>query len=380
MSSKKIRVAHLINFLSPAGKEMGIVKLLNGMDGSVFEPILIVFDRVFDTLNLNRQKTKLITLNKKEGNDPGLILKLSKVFRKEKIDILHSHSWGTLVEGILAAKLAGVPVILHGEHGTFHKDFKRRLIQRLLFNLSDQVLSVSELLANQLSESIGIKRDKIITILNGVDVTKFKPDAEKRTKYRQELKADRETILIGTVGRPMKVKNHQLMIRALAELKKKHFKARFLIIGDTPKYSLIDELRQLTRDLNLNNDVQFLGYRKDIPGYLNAFDIFVLPSLSEGCSNVIQEAMATGLPVVASKVGGTPELIEHQRDGLLFTSNSVGELTEALQFLIENPQKARELGRNALQKAREKFSLPVMIKNYENLYLHWMKKNGNFNA
>lgn len=374
MSSKKIKVAHLVNYLSPAGKEVGIVKLLNGLNENLFEPFLIVFDRVFDFLNLNTSKTEVIELNKKEGNDPLLIFKLAKILRQKQIDILHSHSWGTLVEGVLGAKLARVPVIIHGEHGTFHKDRKRILVQRILFNLTDQLLSVSELLADDISRTIGVKREKIVAVLNGVDVSKFKPDSEKRAKYRAQLLANDQTVLLGTVGRPMKVKNHQLMIRALAELKKINIKAKLVIIGDTPKYSLIDDLKALTHSLNLNNDVQFLSYQQDIPGYLNAFDIFVLSSLSEGCSNVIQEAMATGLPVVASNVGGNPELIEHGKDGLLFTSNSVEALTEALKYLIENPEQAKKLGQNALRKAITKFSLPVMIQNYENIYLKWIQQ------
>lgn len=376
MPFEKIRVAHVINYLSPAGKEVGIVKLLNGLDTKLFEPILIVINKVFDTLNLDTQKTQLIELNKREGNDPSIIFKLRHIFIKHKVHIVHTHAWGTLVEGVLAAKWAQVPVIIHGEHGTFHKDLKRKWVQRMLFNLSDQVLSVSDVLADNLSQTIGVKRDKILTILNGVDIQRFKPDAEKRTFYRKKILGENENIIIGTVGRPMKVKNHQLMVRALAELKKEKINAKFVIIGDTPKYSLRSELEQLAKKLNVGQDVMFLGYQTDIPGYMNAFDIFVLPSLSEGCSNVIQEAMATGLPVVASRVGGNPELIEHQNDGLLFTSNSVEELSEALKYLIQNPKKAKEFGQKALKKAREKFSLPVMIQNYQNLYLQWMRKRG----
>ncbi|MHB2155312.1 glycosyltransferase [Calditrichota bacterium GD2] len=371
MVSKKIKVAHLINYLSPAGKEVGIVKLLNGLNPDVFAPVLIVMGKVFDTMGLDVDKTKLLEIVKGEGNDFSLIFKLKDIFKEEGLDIVHTHSWGTLVEGITAAKLARVPIVIHGEHGSYHKDFKRKWVQKIMFNWADQVLSVSALLADDLSRTLGVKREKILPILNGVDTEKFKPQPEKREFYRKKLNGNADTIIIGTIGRPMKVKNHQLMIKALARLKKKNRSVKFIIIGDTPMYSLRDELEKLAQELDVLEDVLFMGYRDDIPGYLNAFDIFVLPSLSEGCSNVIQEAMATGLPIVASRVGGNPELIEHEREGLLFTSNSLEELVNAIQYLIENPQRAKQLGQNALKKARRQFALPVMIKSYEELYLKW---------
>ncbi|WP_456405975.1 glycosyltransferase [Caldithrix abyssi] len=371
MVSKKIKVAHLINYLSPAGKEVGIVKLLNGLNPDVFAPVLIVMGKVFDTMGLDVDKTKLLEIVKGEGNDFSLIFKLKEIFKEEGLDIVHTHSWGTLVEGITAARLARVPIVIHGEHGSYHKDFKRKWVQKIMFSWSDQVLSVSALLADDLSRTLGVKREKILPILNGVDTEKFKPQPEKREFYRKKLNVNADSIIIGTIGRPMKVKNHQLMIKALARLKKKNRSVKFIIIGDTPKYSLREELEKLARELRVLEDVLFLGYRDDIPGYLNAFDIFVLPSLSEGCSNVIQEAMATGLPIVASRVGGNPELIEHEREGLLFTSNSLEELVTAIQYLIENPQRAKQLGQNALKKARRQFALPVMIKSYEELYLKW---------
>ncbi|NOX87874.1 MAG: glycosyltransferase family 4 protein [Calditrichaeota bacterium] len=380
MTSKKLTIVHLVNFLSPAGKEVGIVKLVNALDESKFSSILIVLDRAFDTLKLDQNKTKLIELKKGEGNDFSLIKKLKKIFREERVDIVHTHSWGTLVEGILAAKIARVPVVLHGEHGTFHRDFKRRIVQRLFFSLTDQVLSVSALLADDISRQIGIKREKIYTILNGVDVKRFSPDAEKRDYYRRKLNVSDSDIIIGTVGRPMKVKNHRLMILALKRLKEKGYPVRFAIVGDTPKFSLRAELESLAKKLKVSDFVDFLGFQSDIPGFLNSFDIFVLPSLSEGCSNVIQEAMATGLPVVASNVGGNPELITHNFDGILFASDSVDELVHALIGLMENPQKAKKLAQNALKTAREKFALRKMVENYQNLYLTMFEKKAETNS
>lgn len=369
MQQRKIKIAHLINYLSPAGKEVGIIKILNSLDSSLFEGALIVLDEVFDPLNLDTEKSKLISLNKKRGNDIKIAVELARIFREGKYDIIHTHAWGTLVEGILAAKLAGIPITIHGEHGTFHRSGKRRLVQKIFFNWADYVLSVSNVLADDLSRTLGVKRAKITAILNGVDINKFRPDAGKRVKYREKHKVDADTVWIGTVGRPAEVKNQHLMIRALPLLRKEGIPARFTIVGDTPMYSLRPELEKLAADLDVQHCLEFTGKQSDIAGYLNAFDIFVLPSLSEGCSNVILEAMACGVPVVASRVGGTPELIEHMRSGMLFESNDVRDLANALLQLINNRELATKLSSNALKRIKAEFTLDKMVANYQNFYL-----------
>ncbi len=373
MNSDKIKIVHLVNYLAPAGKEVGIVKLLNALNDD-FEPVLVVLGKVYDALGLNLVKTRLIELGKGQGNDFSLVPKLKKIFKEVNPHIVHTHSWGTLVEGVLAAKWARVPIIIHGEHGTFHKDFKRKWVQKIFFPLSDQILSVSALLADQLSRDLGLRRARILPILNGVDVQKFAPDAAKRKQYRTQWGFGQNDVLIGTVGRPMKVKNHQLMIRALKHLRDQGYPVHFVIVGDTPLRSLKDELVALAQSLGVADRVHFLGFQSDVPGYLNMFDIFVLPSLSEGCSNVIQEAMATGLPVVASRVGGNPELIEDGVTGLLFESNNTEALTAALRRLLDDTQTAETLGKNALRRARERFSLEKMVENYSAVYYRLLKE------
>ena len=179
-----IKVAHLINHLSPAGKEMGIVKLLNRMDPQRFKGYLVVFDKVWDTLALDVEKSELIAINKKKGNDPILPFKVAKILRSRKIDILHTHAWGTLVEGILGAKLARTPVVIHGEHGTFHKTGKRKKVQNLFWRWADHRLSVSGILARNLEKTIELPENSFDTILNGVDTEKFRPDAGDREAVR----------------------------------------------------------------------------------------------------------------------------------------------------------------------------------------------------
>lgn len=369
-TNNRIRIAHLINYLSPAGKEVGVIKLLNAMDESCFQGYLIVINEVLDYLSLDSGKVRVISLNKKEGNDPRIPFRLAKILRDEKIDIVHTHAWGTLVEGILAGKMAGSPLIIHGEHGTFHADFKRRMVQRMFFNLADHVLSVSAVLADNLSQKIGFDRKKITPILNGVDATKFKKDAAKRRHYRTIHHIDDRTVVIGTVGRRMKVKNHQLIIQAANLLRQNNYDFKMAIVGETPSYSIGDELERMVAHLQLEKYVEFFGKQDDIAGYLNMFDIFVLPSLSEGCSNVIQEAMATELPALVSDVGGNLELVEDEKSGLLFRSNDVQDFTAALERLMNDRRLCEQLGQNARARMDRDFSLEAMIGNYTDFYLN----------
>ncbi|HHM02055.1 MAG TPA: glycosyltransferase [Caldithrix abyssi] len=372
-----IKVAHLINHLSPAGKEMGIVKLLNRMDPQRFKGYLVVFDKVWDTLALDVEKSELIAINKKKGNDPILPFKVAKILRSRKIDILHTHAWGTLVEGILGAKLARTPVVIHGEHGTFHKTGKRKKVQNLFWRWADHRLSVSGILARNLEKTIELPENSFDTILNGVDTEKFRPDAADREAVRAELGIAADTVLIGTVGRTIKVKNHPLMIEAAHFLKDKGLPFKMVIVGDSPFYSIREEMEEKIKKYRLSDSIEFLGNRSDVSRVMNAFDIFVLPSLSEGCSNVIQEAMATGLPVIATNVGGNPELVTDNKTGFLFTSEDAADFADKMERLLLNPELRREFGRASRQDALKRFSLDVMVRAYEDYYIKALTgKNG----
>ncbi len=372
-----IKVAHLINHLSPAGKEMGIVKLLNRMDPQRFKGYLVVFDKVWDTLALDVEKSELIAINKKKGNDPILPFKVAKILRSRKIDILHTHAWGTLVEGILGAKLARTPVVIHGEHGTFHKTGKRKKVQNLFWRWADHRLSVSGILARNLEKTIELPENSFDTILNGVDTEKFRPDAGDREAVRAELGISADTVLIGTVGRTIKVKNHPLMIEAAHFLKDKGLPFKMVIVGDSPFYSIREEMEEKIKKYRLSDSIEFLGNRSDVSRVMNAFDIFVLPSLSEGCSNVIQEAMATGLPVIATNVGGNPELVTNNKTGFLFTSEDAADFADKMERLLLDAELRRQFGRASRQDALQRFSLNVMVKAYEDYYLRALaEKNG----
>jgi glycosyltransferase involved in cell wall biosynthesis len=364
---RKIRVAHLINFLVPAGKEMGITKLLTHMDNSLFDNILVVFSTARYNLDPKEfNHLNIVYLNKKDGNDISLPFRLASFFHKWKPDIVHTHSWGTLIEGIIGAKLGRVPLIIHGEHGTFPETAPHRYFQKIFWNMSDVVLSVSGILKEKLSKTVNFSPEKIHVILNGVDTGKFYPSKELREEFRSRYDFPPDSFVVGTVGRLNPVKNYQMLIKAASEVIQKGEIIEVVFVGDGEKR---EELESLAKELNIQKHIHFMGYQKEINLFLNGMDTFALTSVSEGCSNVIQEALFTGTPVVATNVGGNPELVKPDLNGYLVESNDFKMLAEKILLLKKQPELRKHLAENALTFAKENFSLKGMVDQYSELYV-----------
>lgn len=368
---QKIRIAHIVGEITPAGKEMGIVKLVRNLDKERFQCLIIALNeiRTFGMMDLDH--LNIVSLNKRPGNDWRLPLKLYRTLRQHQIDVVHTHSWGTLVEGILGAKLAGTPVIIHGEHGSFPKRWYHKRIQGAMWRSSDKLLSVSGELKKRLSETIGFPLNQIDVILNGVNEEKFFPSDSLREEFRKEFNFSREDFIVGNVGRFSAVKNHRMLLLAAAELIKGGETVRIALVSRGRKEQ---ELRALSHSLGIAEFTHFLGFQSNINLILNGFDILALTSRSEGCSNVIQEAMFCQKPIIATNVGGNPELIANNHSGLLVEDNNYRELAEKIHYLKQHPNIREMLGRNARSAALEKFTLKKMVESYENLYMEEFAK------
>jgi len=243
-----------------------------------------------------------VTTQKGTGNDWKLPFKLAKFFKKEKADVIHTHGWGTFLEGVLSAQLARIPILVHGEHGTDQLDFARR---RIAYRIGawgvNTILTVCESMRDRFICRYHIPQEKIQTILNGVDTSFFKQDKDLRQTTRLKLGLRDDDIVIGTIGRLCYEKNYSTLLRAVALVARGHSRVHLLLVGDGPERG---HLTQLTTDLVLENRVRFLGTRYDRLELLNSMDVFVLTSISEGLPNTLLEAMSVGLPVVATIVGG----------------------------------------------------------------------------
>lgn len=363
---QKIRIAHIVDEITPAGRELGIVKLVKNLNKEHFDCFIIALKgiRTFGMVSLDH--LNIISLNKKPGNDWRIPLKLYSTLKKLQVDIVHTHSWGTLAEGVLGAKLAGAPVIIHGEHGSFPERWYQKRTQGALWRFSDKLLSVSSELKERLSETIHFPLNKIDVILNGVEEENFFPSDLLREQFRKEFNFSREDFIVGIIGRFSEVKNHRMLLLAAAALINRGETVHIALVSRGRKEQ---ELKELCRSLGIAEFTHFLGFQSNINLVLNGFDIFTLTSRSEGCSNVIQEAMFCQKPIIATNVGGNPELIANNDSGLLVEDNNHQELAEKICYLKHHPNVREMLGKNARSTALKKFTLKKMVESYENLYM-----------
>jgi sugar transferase (PEP-CTERM/EpsH1 system associated) len=298
-------------------------------------------------------------------------MKLRRLIRQWAPDLVHTRGWGT-VDAIIAARMAGVFHIIHGEHGREATDpeglnVKRNLVRRALSPIVDRFVSVSADLRRWLIERVGISAEKIITIHNGVDVELF--SAEGRVRSRNLLGLESDAFVIGIVGRLDPVKDHLTLLSAFVPVARQNKSSRLIIVGDGPERHRI-ELKAAA--LGISEQTLLLGERHDIPMILKAIDVFALTSIAEGISNTILEAMATELPVVATRVGGNPELVQDKITGLLVSPRDEAVLTAAFQAYVSNPSMRSTHGRAARARAENEFSLERMAADYAALYLNVM--------
>jgi sugar transferase (PEP-CTERM/EpsH1 system associated) len=263
---------------------------------------------------------------------------------------------------------------VHSEHGwdvdnLDGKKWKPALLRRIHSPLVDRYVTVSKDLEHYLIARVGVRPSRICQVYNGVDTERFKPGSGTRDELMPAGFADEGTMVIGTVGRLQPIKDQATLIRAFAALVKEYpdigVKTRLAVVGDGP---LSADLHALAEQLGVSQQIWFAGDVRNVPDVLRSFDLFVLPSLSEGISNTILEAMATGLPVLASAVGGNVELIDDGRTGRFFQAGDADYLMHLLAAYESNVTMRRTHGKTARRVALERFSLATMVRNYQTLY------------
>ena len=314
---------------------------------------------------------EIYSMGKGNGSDYLLPFRLARIMKKLKPDIVHTRNWSA-IDGVIGAKIAGIKSVIHGEHGREVSDLRgtksvRKKVRKFLNPWISKFITVSLELREWLLKDVGIPEEKVVQITNGVDIERFKPSDDKNlSKIKSGFPLD--LFILGTVGRLDRVKDFQTIIKAFAYLTikiSKTNKIRLLIIGSGPENQ---KLKILAKELRVFDKILFLGERKDIPELMQSMDIFILPSIAEGISNTILEAMACGLPVVATKVGGTPELIDDGKTGFLFTPGDYNELADRLFLYSTNSSTLGQHGVNGRLKTVEKLSLSKMAGKYEELY------------
>jgi len=292
------------------------------------------------------------------------------VIYRHRVDLMHVNSYVPGNYARLAAALMQVPIIIDHWHGFTRFNDKRRLICRVLGRFTDLSIAVSQGVKEYLLKQINLDPAKIRVVPNGVDLAAIEA-ARPGQEVRRELGLPAEATVIGLVGRlDHWGKGHKELFEAMARLRPE-YPLHALIVGGGRR---IDEVQALAASLGLAGQVHFLGPRRDVPDLLSAMDIFVLPSHSEGVSLALLEAMGAGLPVIATKVGGLPEVVEHDGTGLLIPPRDAEALAGALARLLTDPARARELGDNARRHVREHFSLDRQGREINEIYEELVEK------
>jgi sugar transferase (PEP-CTERM/EpsH1 system associated) len=361
-----IHLVHVLDSLAVGGAETGVVNLINATRRS-FEHTVVTMTSLGPLAERLPPEVALRCLHKRPGIDLKAILKLSILLRRLRPAAVHSRNWGAL-DAVMAARLAGVRVVIHGEHGREASDphgldRRRNRIRKALAPLVSRFVTVSSDLGRWLVGTVGIRADKVVTIHNGVDIDRFA--AGDRHATRRALGLSDDAVVIGTVGRLDPIKDQAALVAAFAQLDDVRPRPTLVIVGEGPSRRRLEA--EIIR-LGLGDRVLLAGERRDIPDVLAALDIFTLPSLGEGISNTILEAMAAGLPVVTTDVGGNPELVEHDVTGLLVAPANPTALAAALRVYSTDAGLATLHGKAGRERAARDLSLDHMARAYTGLY------------
>jgi glycosyltransferase involved in cell wall biosynthesis len=290
---------------------------------------------------------------------------------------MHAHEFAMNTYGSIASAITRIPIIttVHGKN-YYHDKWRRRLAYRFVSKQS-RMVAVSEDIKKFLIKEIGIKNGRITTIYNGINLNLYRPDNNQRYKVRKELGINNNQPLIGTIGNLYPVKGHTYLLKAMAIVKKMCPVIKLLITG---RGRLLDELKREAIKLDIEKNVNFLGFREDIPSLLQAIDIFVLPSISEGLPLSALEAMACEKPVVATNVGGVPEVIINGKTGFLVSPWNSEALAEKILLLLRNKNMANHFGRAGRARVEKEFNLEIMIQRYQELYESIRKQEKKINC
>lgn len=319
---------------------------------------------------------KLICLHKRSGNDLRAVRRLAAIIRDNDVDLVHAQGWATYIEGLLAAKIFSrkhCPFVF-AFHGKTIADVKngipwrRRTAQRIAGGFTDAIIAPSRQMAEDYTRTMGVAQGRVQIIYNGIDLACY---GHHHEQARQQLGIAADEFVVGFVGRLDPVKNLNILCRAFHKALQGARSAgssrpfRLIIVGDGAESG---NLKQLARELDLTEKIHFLGMRNDVSFCLSAMDVYVQPSFYEGHSNTILEAMAAGLPVVSTSVGGTPEIIEHGHSGLLFQPDDLEGIAGAIFTLWQDEKKRQVLAEAGKETVKQRFSAETMVRAYADLF------------
>ena len=367
-------VAHVFHRFDTGGLENGVVNLINRLPADRFRHAVIALTEIGAfSRRIQRDDVELIALNKPPGQGFWMFPRMRRVLAALQPAIVHTRNLAALEMSVPAA-WAGVPVRVHGEHGWDISDpdgqsRKFRLVRRVYRPFVHHYVALSRHLERYLLDHIGVAPRRVAQLYNGVDTQRFRPNPGERSAIAGSPFASADLWLVGTVGRLSPVKDQVLLarafVRALELAPEARARLRLVFAGDGPLRSQIERVLQ---EGGASELAWLAGDRSDVPDLMRGLDAFALPSLAEGISNTILEAMATALPIVATNVGGNVELLQDGVTGRLVPPRDPDTMAQALLDDWRHPGAARERGRRARVDVERRFSLDGMVGAYAALY------------
>lgn len=380
-SHRKINLLFFISSYGIGGFERVLKDLVDNFDKTRFNITVVLCYPFYKSKHISakmRQKYfRFLSWNEVERFEIDLksqfqvqvILRLVKILKKQKTQVLFFFSlgMGTFIAP-LAGKIAGVPFIVRTSANLLEGLYPRifRHLDTFLIKFIQKIVFPAVYLKDEYLKYFKINNHKISVIYNGVNVSSYALNYQT-SHIKQELGVTSKNKIIGIIANLIPVKAHEVLIKALPLVIEKFPNIKLLVIGEGPRKP---ELTTLVSELNLENKIIFLGYRSDIAELISIFDVGVLCSKSEINPVAILEMMASGVPVIASRVGGIPEILKHEKNGLLFSEGEWDELSQCIVRLLENKKEADLLGKAAQNQVRDNFSLQGVIDNYQNLIIN----------
>ncbi len=367
-------VVHVVYRFAVGGLENGVVNLINRLPAEAWNHAIVSLTDVDPQFvrRLDRRDVEVVALGKRPGHGFPLYPALYRLFRRDRPAIVHTRNLAAL-EATVPAWAARVPVRIHGEHGRDADDpdgrnAGRRWIRRAFRPFVTRYVALSPDLARYLEVSVGVKGDRIEQIFNGVDTDRFRPASARNPIVGCPFGGDDEW-LVGTVGRMESVKDQTNLARAFVHAVQRDATARrrmrLVMVGEGP---LRPEVEAILESGGVRDLAWFAGERHDVPEVMRGLDCFVLPSLAEGVSNTVLEAMACGLPVVATRVGANPDLIVEGTTGTLVPAGDSEALAAGVLATFADRAGAAARGRAGRARVEQRFSLERMVDRYHALY------------
>lgn len=358
------RILHTIETSIPGGAENMLISLVERLDQRRYEPVVcLLADGWLDT-ELRKRGIETVILPQRPGLDGAWMVNFVKLIRRRGIGLMHAQEFAMNTCCSIASAITGIPVVTTVQGKIYYPDKRRRRLAYRFVSKRSRMIAVSEDLKRFLVDHVGIREQRVTTIYNGIDPHPHGVDNGQRAAIRRELGLG-DVPVVGTAGSLYPVKGHVHLLHAMATVVRTVPDAVCVLAG---RGELLGQLQATAAQLGIEPHVRFLGFRPDVPAVLQALDVFVLPSLSEGLSLALLEALAAGKPVVATHVGGNPEVVVDGRNGFLVPSRDSEALADRIVRLLSNRELAASFGQSGRMRVEPDFTVTTMVRRYEELY------------